>query len=130
MELQMTKAILIFFIVRRYEIGFDILSAPTSYIKQREDYFSRWIFYKMERLFMNKSSAIEWLRKPYHDLKSAQILYDANHYTDSIGVNLHCAVEKSLKAFLAYDNSKIPKTHNLPELYEYDAKIAYISNRI
>ena len=67
---------------------------------------------------MNKPSAIEWLKKAYHDLKSAQILYDANHYTDSIGVDLHYAIEKSLKSFLAYNNAKIPKTHNLPELYE------------
>jgi HEPN domain-containing protein len=86
---------------------------------------------------MNKPSAIEWLRKSYHDLKSAQILYDANHYTDSIGVDLHYAIEKSLKAFLAYDNSKIPKTHNLPELYEIviryiqvdDDDILYIANK-
>jgi predicted nucleotidyltransferase len=26
-------------LIKRYKIGFDILSAPTSYIKQREDYF-------------------------------------------------------------------------------------------
>lgn len=27
----------------------------------------------------NKVSAMEWLRIAYHDLKSAQILLDANH---------------------------------------------------
>ena len=26
-------------LIKRHKIGFDILSAPTSYIKQREDYF-------------------------------------------------------------------------------------------
>lgn len=26
-------------LIRKYHIGFDILSAPTEYIKQREDYF-------------------------------------------------------------------------------------------
>jgi len=67
---------------------------------------------------MNKTSAIEWLKKAYHDLKSAQILYEANHYTDSIGVDLHYSIEKQLKSFLAYENKKIPKSHNLPELYE------------
>jgi HEPN domain-containing protein len=67
---------------------------------------------------VNKQSAKEWLIKSYHDLKSAQILYDANHYTDSIGVDLHYSIEKSLKALLAYENHKILKTHNLPELYE------------
>jgi len=86
---------------------------------------------------MNKPSAVEWLRKSYHDLKSAEILYEANHYTDSIGVDLHYAIEKSLKAFFAFDNARIPKTHNLPELYamvgEYlevdNEEILFIANR-
>jgi len=67
---------------------------------------------------MNKTSASEWLKKAYHDLKSAQILYDAEHFTDSIGVDLHYSIEKMLKSFLAYQNKKIPKTHNLLELRE------------
>lgn len=62
---------------------------------------------------MNRNSAVEWLKKVYHDLKSAQILYDANHYTDSIGVDLHYAIEKAFKTFLAYENKKILKTHDL-----------------
>jgi len=62
---------------------------------------------------MNKASAIEWLKKVYHDIKSAQILYEANHYTDSIGVDLHYAIEKTFKTFLAYKNKKILKTHDL-----------------
>ena len=66
---------------------------------------------------MNKPTAIEWLKKVYHDLKSAQILYESNHYTDCIGVDLHYAIEKAFKAFLAYENKKIPKTHNLLQLY-------------
>ena len=49
---------------------------------------------------------------------SAKILYEANHYTDVIAVALHYAVEVSLKAFLAYENKKITKTHDLIELYE------------
>jgi len=28
-------------LIKRYKIGFDILSAPTAYIKKREDYFYR-----------------------------------------------------------------------------------------
>ncbi len=43
---------------------------------------------------MNKQAAIEWLRIAYHDLKSAQILFDADHYTDSIGCDLQQAIEK------------------------------------
>lgn len=48
---------------------------------------------------MNKTSATEWLIIAYHDLKSAQILFAANHYTDSIGNDLQQSIEK------------IPKTH-------------------
>ena len=68
---------------------------------------------------MNKSSAIEWLTIAYHDLKSAQILFDANHYTDSIGCDLQQALEKILKSILAYRNQKIHKTHDLYQLYEF-----------
>lgn len=68
---------------------------------------------------MNKKSATEWLTIAYHDLTSAIILYNANHYTDSIGNDLQQSMEKSLKALLAFQNSKIPKSHNLLEVYEY-----------
>jgi len=35
----LTQHILLKDLIKRYKIGFDILSAPTSYIKEREDYF-------------------------------------------------------------------------------------------
>jgi len=66
----------------------------------------------------NKTLAKEWLVKAYHDLSSAQILYGAEHFTDTIGCALQQAVEKSLKAFLAYENKKIKKTHDLMDVYE------------
>ena len=83
---------------------------------------------------MNRPAAVEWLKKNYHDLRSAEILYAANHYTDSIGVDLHYAIEKSFKTFLAYKNKKIPRTHDLPELVIGDIKvenedILYIANK-
>ena len=65
----------------------------------------------------NKTSAMEWLRIAYHDLKSAQILLDANHYTDSIGNDLQQALEKILKSIAAYDNKQIKKSHDLVEIY-------------
>jgi len=65
----------------------------------------------------NKTSAMEWLRIAYHDLKSAQILLDANHYTDSIGNDLQQALEKILKSISAYDNKQIKKSHDLVEIY-------------
>ena len=66
---------------------------------------------------MNKNAALEWLVKSWHNYSAAKVLLDANHYTDTIAVELHYSLEKSLKAILAYENRKIPKTHDLDELY-------------
>ncbi|MCF6309093.1 MAG: HEPN domain-containing protein [Sulfurimonas sp.] len=73
---------------------------------------------------MNKTAFIEWIKIAYHDYKSAQILYDANHYTDSIGNDLQQAIEKILKSTFAFHNKKIPKTHDLFELYDLIDEIA------
>ena len=62
---------------------------------------------------MNRQAAIEWLNKAWHHLSSGKLLYEANHYTDVIGIDLHYAVEVILKAFLAYENRK---THDLIEI--------------
>ncbi len=67
---------------------------------------------------MNKVSAKEWLTKAWHNLSGAKLFYEADHYSDVTAVELHYAVEKSLKSFLAYNNQKIPKTHDLSELYK------------
>ena len=66
---------------------------------------------------MNITSAIEWLEKSWHNLSGAKLFYEANHYTDVTAVELHYSVEKSLKAFLAYENKKIPKSHDLENIY-------------
>lgn len=66
----------------------------------------------------NKPHAIEWAEKSYHDLDSAKILYEAGHFTDTIGYILHQSIEKIFKSCLAYDNTPILKTHNLVELNE------------
>jgi HEPN domain-containing protein len=68
---------------------------------------------------MNKVATKEWLTKAWHNLSTARLLYELNHYTDIIAVEIHYAVEKSLKSFLASKNKKIPKTHNLLEIYAY-----------
>lgn len=67
---------------------------------------------------MNEPAAKDWLNKAWHHYGSASILYNANHYTDTIAVDLHYAVEIMLKSFLAYENQKILKTHNLLEISE------------
>jgi len=67
---------------------------------------------------MNKVSATEWLKKFWHNLSAAQILYNAKHYEDIIAVEVHYSVEKSMKGFLAFFNKKIPKSHDLVDIYE------------
>jgi HEPN domain-containing protein len=65
---------------------------------------------------MNKTAMQEWLVKAWHNLATARLLYNADHYTDIIAVEIHYCCEKSLKAFLAYENKKIPKTHDLVDI--------------
>jgi HEPN domain-containing protein len=65
----------------------------------------------------NKTSAKEWLNIAYHDLKSAKILYEANHFTDSIGNDLQQSLEKILKSILAHENKQIKKSQDLVENY-------------
>ncbi len=67
---------------------------------------------------MNETAAKEWLNKAWHHYGSGRILYDANHYTDTIAVDLHYAIEIILKSFLAYENQKMLKSHNLLEISE------------
>ena len=76
----------------------------------------------------NKTAAKQWLEKSQHSLSAAEILFDADHYTDIIGQELQQAIEKMLKALLAASNSKIPKTHNLIELYELVSEDIQISD--
>ena len=46
----------------------------------------------------NKQLANEWIDKAWHDLTSAKILIEADHFTDVIGIDLQQALEKMLKA--------------------------------
>ena len=66
---------------------------------------------------MNEVAAKEWLIKSWHHLSSATVLYNVEHYTDTIAIDLHYSIEIALKSFLAYQNKKIIKTHNLVELH-------------
>ena len=79
---------------------------------------------------MNKTASKEWLIISFHDLKSAEILYNANHYTDSIGSDLQQCIEKSMKAIIAYKNQKIPKTHDLYEIYSLIDELTFENNHI
>ena len=65
----------------------------------------------------NKAYSLEWLRFARRDLETAILLFDANHYEDTIGVQLQQAIEKSLKALFAYKNKKIPREHDLIKIF-------------
>ena len=65
---------------------------------------------------MNEQAAREWLTKAWHHFSSGKLLYEAHHYTDVIAVDLHYAAEIILKSFMAYENKKIQKIHDLNEL--------------
>ena len=67
---------------------------------------------------MNKTAAEEWLTKAWHNLSGAILFYEADHYSDVTAVEIHYAVEKTLKSFLAYENQKILRTHDLYTLYQ------------
>ena len=66
----------------------------------------------------NQTYALEWIIMARKNLETAQVLFDANHYTDIIAIELHQSIEKSMKALLAYNGDKIPKTHDLIFLYD------------
>jgi len=65
---------------------------------------------------MKKSTEI-LLKKAENDLKDAKILFKSDE-SSMEGICFHSqqAVEKSLKAYLAYNNREINKTHNISEI--------------
>jgi HEPN domain-containing protein len=65
----------------------------------------------------NRIYALEWLELAEHNLSGAHILFNADHFTDVIACEIQQALEKTLKALLGYGNIKIPKSHNLVEIY-------------
>lgn len=67
---------------------------------------------------MNETSAKEWLTKAWHHLSTANLLYEVNHYSDIIAVEIHYSAKIILKSVLAFENSKIAKTHDLLEIYK------------
>jgi len=77
---------------------------------------------------MNKTAGREWLNKAWHHLSSGKVLYNANHYTDVIAIDLHYAIEVTLKAIFAYQNRKIVKTHDLIKLYVYIKDMIYFND--
>ena len=59
----------------------------------------------------------EWLAKAEDDLGSARVLIAGSRFAAAL---FHCqqAAEKSVKAFLTWNDRTFPKTHDLKELGE------------
>ncbi len=72
----------------------------------------------------------EWLDKAEHDLISARLLEIEPMVLDNVCFHCQQAVEKYLKAFLAYYSCTIEKTHNvvflLAECSDIDAVFATV----
>jgi len=66
----------------------------------------------------NRVYAKEWIEFANKNLITAKKLYEIDHFTDIIGVELQQALEKLLKSLLAFENKKIPKSHKLVEIVE------------
>ena len=67
----------------------------------------------------NKKIAIEWLDFARKNLETAILLNRENHYTDVISIDIQQAIEKSFKAVYAFNNAKIPRSHDLDILFNY-----------
>jgi HEPN domain-containing protein len=78
----------------------------------------------------NSVYAKEWLQFAYRNLFTAVHLYEVNHFTDIIVIDLQQALEKMLKATLAYDNKKIPKSHFLDELASLSERVTFNDNEL
>lgn len=60
--------------------------------------------------------ASEWLELADRNLETAKLLFRENHFTDVIAIEIHQALEKTLKSVLAFNGIKILKTHNILDL--------------
>ncbi|NOQ29650.1 MAG: HEPN domain-containing protein [Helicobacteraceae bacterium] len=65
----------------------------------------------------NLPYAKEWLTFSQKNLDTAILLFNANHHTDIIGIELQQTLEKLLKSIMANQNIRIPKEHDLVKLY-------------
>lgn len=60
--------------------------------------------------------AAEWYERGRHDIETAQLLFKARGYTDTIAYHIHQALEKYLKGYLVLHAKKPPKIHDLDTL--------------
>jgi HEPN domain-containing protein len=75
----------------------------------------------------NKLYANEWLALADKNLKTADLLFREDHFTDVIGIEIQQALEKTFKALLAYNNIQIEKTHDLIKLHDINEEFIVLS---
>jgi len=65
---------------------------------------------------MNLEMAKEWLKSSSFDLENISYIIGVEHLSGVVAFHSQQAIEKSLKAYLAYNEIDIPKTHKLQNL--------------
>lgn len=78
----------------------------------------------------NQTYAIEWLEIAKRNLETAEFLLKHDHYADIIAIEIHQTIEKTLKSILAYNGIKVPKTHDLMQLFGFCNKYIEIPNEL
>ena len=73
----------------------------------------------------NETYAREWIDFAYRNLLTAIRLNEVDHFAYIIVIELQQTIEKLLKALLAYENRKIPKSHFLDELASLTTMIEF-----
>ena len=65
---------------------------------------------------MSLKMAKEWLKSASFDLENISYIIKVEHLSGVVAFHAQQAIEKSLKAYLAYNEIDIPKTHKLQSL--------------
>jgi len=78
----------------------------------------------------NQTYAMEWLEMAKRNLETAEVLLKHDHYADIIAIEIHQTIEKTLKSILAYNGIKVPKTHDLMQLFGFCNKYIDIPNEL
>jgi HEPN domain-containing protein len=76
----------------------------------------------------NETYALEWLNVSKKNLDTAQLLYQENHYTDIIAIEIQQAIEKALKAILAFNGLPIPRSHSLLVIFEISRNYIHLDD--
>lgn len=74
---------------------------------------------------MKKSLYLEWFEKGNNDINSAEVLLRTTNYYENVCFLVQQSIEKYLKGYLTFKNTKFERTHNLIGLLEICIKEDY-----